>query len=195
MASHGVLILECLDESDPGSEGHFISHMLSLMEVPHQYIEVRTKRQLIQLLQSSPYRIVHITTHGTTKSLRQNEKFQGLWTQEGTLKKADLKQLQGHMKGYTVVSTACLSASSHFRKGFVEVTGCSHYIAPKGSPYFYDAVFFAHIFYHKHLILKRSVRRSFNEYRKRYKNPHRFVLWPPTARSKATRSKRRRPGC
>ena len=49
MKRNGVLILECLDKSDPGSEGRFLSHMFDLMEVQHQYVEVRTKYQMISL--------------------------------------------------------------------------------------------------------------------------------------------------
>lgn len=47
MKRNGVLVLECLDHADPGSEGRFLSHMFDLMEVEHQYVEIRTRNQLI----------------------------------------------------------------------------------------------------------------------------------------------------
>ena len=177
MALKEVLILECLDkESDPGSEGRFISHMLRLMEIRHDYVIFGTKQELIQQLQSSTHTIIHISTHGSYKKLEKEKKFMGLWTGTGRLNQADLKILENKLKGRTIVCTACLSADEKFRGQFVKITKCSNYIAPEGRPSFYDAIFFAHIFYHKHLILKRSVHKSFKEYSKRYKNPHRFVL-------------------
>ena len=61
----GVLVLECRDAGDPGSEGLFLSNMFDLMGVAHQYVEVRTKLQLLALLRTSPYELIHIATHGS----------------------------------------------------------------------------------------------------------------------------------
>ena len=63
-----------------------------------------------------------------------------------------------------------------FADAFLEQTGCEYYIAPTGSPLFYNAILFAHLFYHKHLILKCSVKKSFRAYADGYKNPHKFKL-------------------
>ena len=176
MPSKGVLILECSEESDPGSEGRFVSHMLDLMEVPHKYVKVKNKEDLVNRLQSSPFRIIHIATHGVFKKSKQDKKFIGIWTPTGKLKQSDLELLRDKLEERTIVCTACLSADKQFREKIIEVTGCSHYVAPIGSPYFHDAIFFAHIFYHKHFILKRSVRKSIGQYSRTYKNPHRFVI-------------------
>jgi hypothetical protein len=61
---NGVLILECPHEGDPGSEGRFLLHTFGLMSVDSRYIEVRTKRQLLSLLDRPQFRIIHLTTHG-----------------------------------------------------------------------------------------------------------------------------------
>lgn len=172
----GVLILECLGAGDPGSEGQFVLHMLNLMGVPVQYITVRTKKELIRGLKSHRhYPIIHVATHGTFGS-RSEKQFAGLWTTADTLKHADLISLNGRLKGCAVVSTACGSGTKEFRRVFVNTTQCSHYIAPKRSPTFATAIFFAHIFYHKHLILKRSIQKSYDEYADHYKNVSEFTI-------------------
>jgi len=176
MPKNGVLILECLDKADPGSEGLFLAHMLSLMEVDHQYVEVKTKYQLVALMKKSPYKLVHITTHGSVRNREKKEQFKGLWLKNGTLTVEDLNELKNTLKGCSVVCTACLSGNSNFAEEFARITGCEHYIAPSGSPRFYNAIFFAHIFYHKHFIIKKSIENIVSEYDSNYKNPHSFVL-------------------
>lgn len=177
MPERGVLILECLDQADPGSEGLFLAHMFNLMEIEHQYVEVRTKHQILALLQKSPYEIIHITTHGSVKRRKKTKKFNGLWVKDGIITKNELKRsIQNKLAGYTVVSTACLSGKDLFAEDFTNITACDYYVAPSGSPGFYDAIFFAHIFYHKYFIKEKSVVKILAEYNKRYKNPHNFSL-------------------
>lgn len=173
---HGVLIIECLKDSDPGSEGMFLSHMLGLMEVEHQYVEVRTSAQLVGLLATSPYQIVHVTTHGSVRQRSGKEKFRGLWTPMGKLQVGDLGPLKGKLKGCSVVSTACLSGDRKFAKAFTKTTDCACYIAPSGSPTFPGAIFFAHIFYHKLFVMRKSIRTILREYDKRFKNVYGFAI-------------------
>lgn len=170
----GVLVLECIDkDDDPGSEGRFIAHMLSLMQVAHQYVEIRTKRQLTQLIQSTPYSIVHVTTHG---SINRTKKFVGLWTHDGALKGNALEDIRDELDGVTVICTACQAADPEFVATFVRITGCKLYIAPVEGPSFANAIFFAHVLYHKHFVLHRSITRAFAQYSGTYKNPHKFVI-------------------
>jgi hypothetical protein len=113
---NGVLILECLDEANPGSEGQFLLQMFRLMEVSTQYVEVRTKRQLLALLDRPPFRLVHVTTHGAldyTKSALK-PKFRGLWSPTEDLTAVDLPKLRGVLSNRSVVTTACLSGSKMF---------------------------------------------------------------------------------
>jgi hypothetical protein len=99
MKDDGVLVLECIGKTDPGSEGRFLSHMFNLMEVESQYVEVRTKRQLLTMLESSPYNTIHITTHGSLK----NTEFKGFWTPGGSVRLGDFPD--DLLKGRTLVST------------------------------------------------------------------------------------------
>jgi len=85
MGKKGVLIIECLDLSDLGSEGKFLSHMFDLMEVSHQYLAVRTKYQLLTLIKNSPYKVIQIKTHGSCRERKKREIFKGWWTPNGTI--------------------------------------------------------------------------------------------------------------
>lgn len=170
----GVLILECLGSSDPGSEGRFLSHMLNIMEVENQYVNVRTKNQMIALLKLSPYKYIHITTHGVVSEM---EKFLGFWTNEGIISEKLLDKFNHELDGCTIISTACLSANPEYRDMFIASTLCDYYIAPVGKPSYPDSIFFSHVFYHKLFIIRKKVEDILSSYNKHYKNPHKFCLF------------------
>jgi len=148
--------------------------MLNLMGVKSQYIEVRTKDQLLALLVTVPesVTIVHVTTHG----MKRRKDFCGFWTPTGPVMLRDIRDAQVALGGKIVISTACHSGTTEFAKGLLKTTCCDHYLAPKKSPYFHDAILFAHVFYHKYLILGQSVRKAFCQYARGYHNPHQFRL-------------------
>lgn len=176
----GVLILECLDEADPGSEGQFLLHMFDLMRVDAQYIEVRTKRQLLSLLDRPPFRMVHITTHGSVVEDKSDRKprFRGLWSPTQDLTLSDLGSLNGKLSARSVITTACMSGERRFARRFVQETGCGHYVAPKKSPYYSTAIYFAHLFYHKYFRLRekyeRNILRIVEDYDGMHKNVAQF---------------------
>jgi len=171
MKKEGVLILECLKESDPGSEGKFLAHMFNIMDVKHQYIEVENSYQFLVLLRKSPYKIIHIATHG---SLSKENKFIGLWMKQSIVDVKKINILKNSLKDCTIVITACKSGDLRFLNQFIEITSCEFLIAPIGSPTFYNSIFFCHVFYHKLFILKKEIKKILFEYDKRYKNPHGF---------------------
>lgn len=172
--NNGVLILECLSKSDPGSEGRFLSHMFDLMQVKSQYVEVRTHEQLFAMIQSCPFEYIHITTHG---SVSEEEKFRGWWTPNGTAKKSRISALEGKVSCKAIISTACLSGTKGFGEYVVNKLGSKYYVGPNGSPKFHNSVFFAHIFYHKIFILGSGVKKAVASYRTSYKNPHKFTVY------------------
>lgn len=181
-AENGVLILECIDRSDPGSEGRFLSHMFDLMEVKSQYVEIRTPEQLLSLMGFSPYKYIHVTTHGFISE----EKFIGWWTSKGIVHKTDLKALEGKFTDKIIVSTACKSGRKIFCKYIVDKLGCKYCIAPKKSPRHCNSIFFAHVFYHKVFVLHQDVENSYNAYDSRYKNPHWFTIYKRKSRPNKT---------
>jgi len=178
---NGVLILECLDEGDPGSEGQFLLHMFDLMGVDAQYVDVRTKRQLLALLDRPPFRVVHITTHGAfaEETSRQKPRFRGLWSPTDDLTVADLAVLKGKLSKRSVISTACMSGATAFARHFVADTGCDYYVAPTKSPTYATAIFFAHLLYHKYFRLSdrygRDITKIVDDFASRYKNVAEFT--------------------
>ena len=101
MAKRGVLILECMDKDiDPDSEGRCLEHLLKLMEIEAHYIEVRTKHQLLSLMEAPDYEVIHISTHGEfTEQKKGKKSFKGLWTHDGRIGVKDLKNLKNFPSG------------------------------------------------------------------------------------------------
>ena len=189
MKRNGVLILECLDQADPGSEGRFLAHMFDLMGVAHQYVEVRTRHQMISLLQESPYKVIHVTTHGSIREEREKEteEFEGWWTTDKTITQNVLtRNLKDKLKNVVLVSTACKSGDSAFSQALIATCGVYRYIAPEGSPKFHNAIFFAHLFYHKYFILNIKADEIIEQYYDRYKNPHDFTIFKKKRITKAS---------
>jgi hypothetical protein len=177
-----VMIIECRDKlGDPGSEGRFIKHMLDLMGVASDLQPVRSHARFLELLSSleANSKVVHIATHGRTQKIRKGEpdKFIGFWTpDEQAVTMEDIAAVGIDLSGKVVISTACLSGQKVPREAFKNATRCKHYIAPIRGPDFYNAALMCHIFYHKHFVLNKSVKKAFLEYRDRYKNPHNFCF-------------------
>ena len=71
--------------------------MFDLMKVENQYVDVRTKEQFLNLLTSSPYKFIHITTHGSVINGKKGERFCGLWFLDGDVKRNDLTFLEGKL--------------------------------------------------------------------------------------------------
>src|SRR6266404_4377903 len=128
-AENGVFILECLKQSDPGSEGRLHSNLFRIMEAKHQYIEVRTKHQFLALMAKPTFSTVHVTTHG---SVTEKDAFLGLWPHDGTITRDRFKSIKDKLQGITVVCTVCQSGDEAFRRDFIQPTGCARFIAPLG---------------------------------------------------------------
>ena len=171
-----VLLVECLDKTDPGSEGQFLKHMLDIMKVASQYVQLQTKQQVLALLGVIPksVKIIHFTTHGSVDE--DTDKIVGFWTPKGTIAIADIKKANFDLSGKTLIASACQAGETKFAKSVAETTCCDYYISPLKGANFAGAIFFSHIFYHHHFILKRDIEESFERYEEFYKNPFQWRL-------------------
>lgn len=171
-----VLIIECLDRNDPGSEGQFLTHMLNIMDVPSQYVQLQTKQQVLALLSAVPksVEIIHFTTHGSID--RGTDKIVGFWTPKGTITKSDIKKAEFDFSDITLIASACQAGQGAFATTVMEHTYCDYYISPVKSPSFTGAIYFSHIFYHQHFVLEKSIQESFEQYEDFYKNPYKWRL-------------------
>lgn len=170
----GVEIIECLDKNDPGSEGRCLEHIFKLMEIDTRYSHVSSIDALLQAIAKSKFRYIHVSAHGATGD---EDQFKGWWTPKGIGSKSKVAELNGKVKATAIISTACRSGSKGFGRYVVNELGCKYFIAPTGSPRFYNASLFAHIFYHKLFKTHGSVTTAFRSYDKNYKNPHGFKLY------------------
>jgi len=170
----GVTIVECVDVDDPGSEGRMLREVFNLMGVESELVYVTSISELLKAIDKSKMRYVHVSTHGRISS---NDKFKGWWTPQGDGTKSAFLKHDLDLSNKAIVSTACKSGAKGFGKYLTEVLNCKCYIAPSGSPKFYNAALFSHIFYHKLFNTKKSFEKAFNSYEKNYKNPHGFKLF------------------
>ncbi|AZC33213.1 MULTISPECIES: hypothetical protein [Pseudomonas] len=176
----GVCIIECVCEDDPGSEGKVLKEIFNLMQVKSKLIRVKSIKQLLKALTQTEMTHVHIATHG---AVTKKKRFAGWWTHDGEGSHAKLRESSISLKGTTIVSTACQSGSQPFARLLTKELGCKNYIAPTGSPSFYNAALFAHIYYHKLFKTKKSVQKAFDSYAGRYRNPHGFTLFKSSSKS------------
>lgn len=171
----GVLIIECLDKDDPGSEGRLLKELFNLMQVASQRVRVASIDKLLEALADSAFRHVHISTHGSVTD-DDEEKFRGLWTPKGVGTRHAVGRTPIKLACTSIVSTACKSGSKGFAKHVADQWGVKYYIAPAGSPFFYDAAFFALTYYYKLFINKLTVPKAFASFAQNHENPHSFTL-------------------
>lgn len=180
----GVGIIECLDKDDPGSEGRCLEHVFNLMEIDSAYSHVDSIDDLLRSIAESEFQYVHISAHGATGG--KQDRFKGWWTPKGIGTKAKVAQLIGNVKATAIISTACKSGTQGFGRYIVNELGCQYFIGPTGSPKFYNASLFAHIFYHKLFRSKGGVPSAFRSYENINisNNPHHFTLYDRSTKYK-----------
>ncbi|MBL5862161.1 hypothetical protein JBO49_16270 [Serratia fonticola] len=181
---NGVQIIECLDDDDPGSEGKCLWHILKLMKIEVKYLHVESINELLEAIISSKYKYIHISAHGC---ISKEKKFKGWWTKNGIGSKRKVAKYRGRVTAIAIISTACKSGTESFGNYVVNELGAQYFIGPTGSPKFYNASLFAHIFYHKLFKTKHGVRKAFNSYKKIYKNPHNFSLYAKNTKTTTSR--------
>lgn len=173
-----VLIIECLDQGDPGSEGNFLLNMFNILEVKAQYLQLETKEQMLAIMSCVPnsVKFIHFTTHGWI-----SDKCDGLWTPQGSVEVRDLKEACPDLSGKCVVTSACKAGGVYFEQRFRYYTECKYFIAPEDSVSFKNAMFFSHLFYYNYFVLKKDIDKSFQAYTARYKNSYNWKLYKKEA--------------
>jgi hypothetical protein len=171
---HGVLIVECIDASDPGSEGRVLREVFKLMEVESSLVRVESIADLVTAMVKTDFEHIHVATHG---AVTREEQFSGWWTPDGHGTRPILEKQQFSLACTSIVSTACKSGSKGFARHVTESWGSKYFIAPTGSPRFYNSALFSHIYYHKLFKTKKTVPKAFASYEKGYKNPHGFAIY------------------
>lgn len=92
---HGVCIVECFDQSDPGSEGRVLKEIFNLMQVESGLVRVRSIEDLFETIAASDMKYVHVSTHGAETN---SKTFGGWWTHKGRTKKYKLFKTSGTVR-------------------------------------------------------------------------------------------------
>ena len=175
----GVCIIECLDEkTDPGSEGRALKEVFNLMEVESKLATVTSINELLETIAQSKFQHIHISAHGAVSKAKR---FRGWWTPHGSGTKQIVGACEIKLTCTSIVSTACRSGAKEFARYITNEWGSKYYIAPAGSPRFYNALLFSHIYYHKLFKTKGTVAKAFASYAETYKNPHGFAIYKRSA--------------
>jgi hypothetical protein len=122
MSQVEVFIIESLefdDEQNQRFEGRIISDILALSGKQCVYYYIRTKRELVEILQhfsSSHYRYLHLSCHGGNKSV---------YTTLDRIPFREFGQLIApHIKNRRLFVSACSATNRHFADTVMPGSGC-----------------------------------------------------------------------
>lgn len=140
-----VFIIESLnfqDEENEYYEGQLISKILTMSGIEHRYFYIRTEKEFIKLLRKFydlNYRYLHISCHGSAKSIGT------------TLDNIPFCSLAGHLKNNLIKKrlflSACLSANENLANAIFKTTGCYSLIGSDKKINIDDAAIFWASFY------------------------------------------------
>ena len=140
-----VFIIESLefeDEEKKYFEGEIISKILNLSKIEHKYYYIRTKSELIHLLDEFVelrYRYLHISCHGSKNSIS---------TTLDEIKFKELSVILGDkLDNKRLFLSSCSSTNSKLAEKILPTSDCYSIIGPNKSIYFDDAAIFWASFY------------------------------------------------
>ena len=141
-----VFMIESLDFEDEESnyyEGQIISQILNFGKIEHKYYYIRTKAELIRLIEEfdkSNYRYLHISMHGNANSLGT------------TLDDLPFKELsnilQNSLDNKRLFISACSAVNEFLATEIFGLTDCFSIIGPHEDVNMDDAAIFWASFYH-----------------------------------------------
>jgi hypothetical protein len=141
-----VFILESLtldDERAERREGHLLYEMLHLADKPADYRYIRTKQELIAMLQQfddSGKRYLHISCHGSDM---------GISLTLDDMPFAEFgKIVRPYLKDRRLFFSACSVATKELARSIMSREGCYSVIGPTNNVYFHDAAIMWAVFYH-----------------------------------------------
>lgn len=141
-----VFIIESLkfqDEESNYFEGQIISSILDFAGIEHRYYYIRTKAELVHLLEEFKnlnYRYLHISMHGNSTSLGT------------TLNELPFDELcfalENHLDKKRLFVSACSAVNKAFATKIFQLTDCYSIIGPHEDINMDDAAIFWASFYH-----------------------------------------------
>ncbi len=146
MSHPEVFIIESLtleDEEANRFEGQIISEILRLSGKDCRYYYVRTKREIMKVLDifsKCKYRYLHISCHGNEQCLST--------TLDEISFSAFGNLMRPYLKDRRLFVSACSAANEHFASCVMPCSGCFSILGPKEDILFSDAAILWASFYH-----------------------------------------------
>jgi hypothetical protein len=144
--TYGIFVIESMDEQnekDGNLNGSAICSILRLCGIPHDYIYIRTKRELehaAELFRKSDFGFLHISCHGSESLLQ-------LTLEDVTFEELELI-LGSSLKYRRLFLSACEAACFSLAEHFIPKHHCYSIVGPSG-PIEYDkaAIFWSSYYY------------------------------------------------
>lgn len=175
MSEAEVFIIESLEFDDERNhlfEGRIISDILALSGKQCAYYYIRTKRELVEVLQhfsSLHYRYLHLSCHGGNNSVYT------------TLDRIPFREfgslIAPYIKNRRLFVSACSATNEHFADSVMPGSGCYSILGPDQDILFSDAAVLWASFYHvmfradsnamKYAVIKAKAQEVANMYRVR----------------------------
>lgn len=165
MRRRKVLLIDANPVRERKNEGKLIHEYLNIIEAKSDYKRVKTKRELLELLERAEHGIIHISAHGEKDEICVGR---GKVTVDDILNVGEKRKAKGLRKVRLVMCSACHGGSEKIANAFVKAI-CKLYLGPKRETYWIDtaflSIYFYDNYYRRRLTLEGSIDSAF---RKRY---------------------------
>jgi hypothetical protein len=160
-----VLLIDANPTRERKNEGKLIREFLDIIEVKSDHERVKSKRDLLNLLEKSKHRIIHISAHGEKDGICVGR---GKVTADDILNVGEKRKAGALRKIRLIICSACHGGSEDIASAFSKAI-CRLYLGPKRETYWIDTAFLSIYFYDNYyrrgLTLEGSIDSAF---KKRY---------------------------
>jgi hypothetical protein len=143
-----VLLIDANPVYERKNEGKLIHEFLNIIGVKSDYQRVKSKKELLKLLEKSGHGIIHISAHGEKDWLCVGR---GKVTLDDILSVGEERRANGLRKAILVICSACHGGSEDIANAFTKAM-CRLYLGPKRETYWIDTVFLSIYFYNNYYL-------------------------------------------
>lgn len=160
-----VLLIDANPARERKNEGELIREFLNIIEAKSDYKRVKSKSELLRLLECSKHGIIHISAHGEKDGICVGR---GKVTVDDVLNVGKKRKAKALQKVRLVICSACYGGSEAIANAFLKAI-CKLYLGPKRETYWIDTAFLSIHFYDNYYRRRLTLEGSINSaFRKRY---------------------------
>lgn len=141
-----VLLIDANPARERKNEGKLIREFLSIIEVKSNHEKIKSKEELLKLLERSRHGIIHISAHGEKDGICVGR---GKVIADDILNVGDKRKAKGLRKVRLVICSACHGGSEDIASAFTKAI-CKQYLGPKRETYWIDTAFLSIYFYNNY---------------------------------------------